>query len=167
MPPRRKKNPGGRPNEFSEELRRQQAEGVARSHLEDHEELELHEGARHDLHYLKAQAVATLQKAMLNTGTCPHCGEYGLVVEKTAVVAAMGVLDRSGLPPAKDIRVEDKRQVLGEVDILKRAVGALVTLEPEQLGLIVAHILDQRPDARMSIAQALAGQPLIAASAEA
>ena len=161
---KRTRNPGGRPAVVSSELARQRAEGISRAYLEEHVELDLHETARSELHHLKAQAVATLATAMQNTARCPTCKETNVPVDKTAVTAALGVLDRAGLPPMREVTVKDARASLPDQDISRRAIAALVTLDVDEIGLIVLTLLEERPDARPALERAIGDRRLIEAA---
>lgn len=157
----RKKTANLPPNEETQELIRQRVEGLRRVYLEKHQEIELHEEARTELHYLKKLAVDTLEKACLNTGVCPQCKASGLLVDKTAVAAATAILDRAGLPPAREVRTTDRPRPVEEIEITRRAVGALVNLDEVEVGLIIAALLVERPDLRDAVERALAGVLLI------
>lgn len=146
------------------EVETQLAEGRRRAYLEANEEVALHERARADLHYLKAQAVDTLDKAMMNVAWCPSCKTQGLTVDKTAVAAALGVLDRAGFPPIKGLLIESRVAPQGDQDLHDRAVQALKVLDPDDVGMIVARLIEVRPEVREPIERACAGTLLIEAA---
>ena len=147
-----------RGNAINEEAVSQALEGKRRSYLEAHEEVALHEAARCELHNLKMQAAETLEKAMMNAAWCPQCKMPGLLVDKTAVTAALGILDRTGFPMIKGLVVEDRRTTqLSEGDLLDRAVQALRTLDPGDVGVILGRLLEFRPECREPVTRALMG----------
>ena len=144
---------------YDPERASQAVEGRKRSFLEAHEEVQLHEATRHDLHHLKLKAAETLEKGMDNAAWCPRCNAPGLVVDRTAIVAALGVLDRTGFPMVKGLLVEERRTTqLGDKDLLDRAVQALKVLEPDDVAAIVAKLVELRPEVREPIVKAVFGQ---------
>lgn len=147
-----------------EQIALQLAEGRRLAYMEEHQEYALHQEARSELHHLKPQAVKTLQLAMQNTTHCVSCGSTGLFVDKTAVAAALGVLDRAGLPPSKTHVIKEAKQTeVPEKDLGRRAVMALAALEAEQIGQIIGMLVQERPDARTAIVRAVMGEALIEA----
>jgi len=120
------------PAEVDPERERQLEEGRRRAAEEEAFETGTHGSVRHDLYAASSVAVNALRSEMEKGG-------------RSAVSAALGVLDRTGHPPVRKVETEDRQAPRGDRAIEDAIRGLLEVPEEILLGLF-ARMLQARPD---------------------